>query len=190
MTCPKANADLRETSEPSRHPEMTPKTDNDDEEDFSSETIVAPPTHDDDEQLYDNDVQTFAISPPEAEVEEEEQFVLQKFLATRRGKGGGGGGGYDRSKSLPSVHANGGVSYRLLGRRNYSGFGGLLDKVLEHVGGSDYEEDEEDGELQEEEDEEENEIRPRTRSIRYVHHSMSSSASTRLRPPVSHQTLF
>ena len=64
-----------------------------------------------------------------------------------------------------SVHANGGVSYRLLGRKNFSGFGGLLDRVLEH-GGSDHE----DGELREEdeEEEEEGERRERLRSIRYV----------------------
>ena len=80
--------------------------------------------------------------------------------------GGGGGGGWDRSKSLPSVHANGGVSYRLLGRKNFSGFGGLLDRVLEHGGGSDHE----DGELREEDEEEEEEgdRRERIRSIRYV----------------------
>ena len=158
---------------------MTAKSDNEDE-DISTETIVAPPPNDDEQQLYDNHVQTFEISRPEDEedaeeeeeddLEDEEKFYFQKFLATRRGKGGGGGagggggggGGWDRSKSLPSVHANGGVSYRLLGRRNFSGFGGLLDRVLEHGGsGSDFEDG---GEVHEEDEER----RERTRCIRYV----------------------
>ena len=84
---------------------MTAKRDNDDE-DISTETIVAPPHREDDadnQQLYDNDVQTFAISPPEDaeeedaedEVEEEEKFYFQKFLATRRGRGAGGAGGIE-----------------------------------------------------------------------------------------------
>ena len=90
------------------------------------------------------------------------------MLGGRGSASGGGGGGWDRSKSLPSVHANGGVSYRLLGRKNFSGFGGLLDRVLEHGGGSDHEDCGELREEDEEEEEGEGERRERIRSIRYV----------------------
>ena len=140
-----------------------------DDEDVSTETVVALSQDDDMEQLYDS-VQRFAISqqePPQAE--EEERLIYQKFLATRRG--GGGSSRVDRSKSLPSVHANGGVSYRLLGRRIHNGFGGLLDKVLEHGsddedgcggGGGDVFEEEED---EDEDEERERGKRPRSRYV-------------------------
>ena len=151
---------------------QTAKEDIHDDEDISTETIVAPPLEEEEEELYENDVPRLPVEAAEDDIEDEEKFYFQKFLATRRGRGsasgGGGGGGWDRSKSLPSVHANGGVSYRLLGRKNFSGFGGLLDRVLEHGGGSDHEDG---GELREEDEEEEDgegERRERIRSIRYV----------------------
>ena len=148
-----------------------------DDEDVSTETVVAPSQDNDDgddemAQLYDS-VQRFTLSqqepPPPPQAEEEERLIYQKFLATRRG-GSGSSGRVDRSKSLPSVHANGGVSYRLLGRRIHSGFGGLLDKVLEH--GSDDEDGGGGGDdaFEEEEDEDEDEERERGKrpKARYV----------------------
>ena len=65
---------------------QTAKEDIHDDEDISTETIVAPPLEEEEEELYENDVPRLPVEAAEDDIEDEEKFYFQKFLATRRGR--------------------------------------------------------------------------------------------------------